>query len=110
MPILQWLAREPLGFEIGQIGSPQSFAILAEMAEIGPREEAGVVPVRKGQAHGVVADGVDRRDGDIGLARHGLPLLGTVALNFRRGAEDAQEFGAEIVVLAVVESTLGGGE
>src|ERR1700674_1138333 len=74
------------------------------MAKIGPGEEAGVVAVRKGEADGIVADRIDRADRDIGLARHRLALLGAVTLHLRRGAEDAQQFGGKVIVLAVIET------
>src|SRR5690606_13656498 len=82
---------------------PQRLALVTELAQIAPGEDAGVMAVVEGEAHGVVADRIDSGDRYVALAADGLALLGTVPLNLGRGAEDAQQLGRDIVGDAVVE-------
>src|SRR4029079_3417100 len=79
-------------------------ALLAELAQVCPGVEPGIVTVVEGQADGVVADRVDGRDRNIDLAGTGDALVAAVALNLGRRTEDAQKLGRQLEIGAIVES------
>src|SRR6266700_7021479 len=56
------------------------------------------------EAHRIVPDRVDLEHHDVLLARHGLALVGRMALHLGARALHPQIFGRKLVALAVVET------
>jgi hypothetical protein len=74
--------------------------------QVFPGVDAGVVQIVEGEADGVIADRFDADDADVAAAGDGLFLIGAVALDFGARAFDAEVFGGEHEVAAVVEGDL----
>src|SRR6516225_2178335 len=98
------LTGEALGGKVLEVFLPALLFLFANLAQILPDIESGVVAVGKHDAHGVVADGLKPRDPDIPLASHGEPLLGAVALYLGAWREHAQELSRNREALAIVET------
>src|SRR4029077_6074037 len=74
-------AREAFGGKLGEILLKAPLLVLAELAQIGPGIEAGVVAVIEHDAGGVIADQLDAQDAHHLLAGHGDALFGAMALH-----------------------------
>src|SRR6476469_4253354 len=74
-------AREAFGGKLGEILLKAPLLVLAELAQIGPGIEAGVVAVIEHDAGGVIADRLDAQDAHRLLAGHGDALFGAMALH-----------------------------
>src|SRR6266851_863378 len=90
----------------GLVGGPALGIGVAELAQIGPAEDPGIVLVVEQDTNGVVADRLDRGDFHVTAAGDDLLLAGPVALHFGRGAFDAQIFGRQGVGAAIGELDL----
>src|SRR5271154_2631420 len=82
------LPGKPLGRQRGQISGPELLALLAQLVEMGPGKDAGVVEIVELDADGVVAHGLKLQDADMGPAGDDLFLRGAVTLDLGRGAFD----------------------
>ena len=78
-------ARQAVSGEPLQIGVPQFLLPLAQLVEIGPGINTGIVKIVEQDAHGVVADRLQAGDPDLGAAGDQLLLLGTMALTSAEG-------------------------
>src|SRR5512147_1086189 len=78
-----------------EIGLPAGILVPAELVEIFPAVDAGVVQVVEHETHGVIANRLDLHDADMAAAGdHGL-LAGAVTLHLGRRALDAQQLGGQ---------------
>src|SRR5262249_1173278 len=98
------LKGEALGGKVLEVFLPALLFFFANLAQILPDIESGVVAVGKHDAHGVVADRLKPRDPDIPLASHGDPLLGAVALSFGACRQRAEELSRNREALPIVET------
>ena len=78
----------------------------AELVQQGPGVDAGVVAIVEFQHHGVVAHRMNGLDVDPLLAHLQYPLPGPMALDFGRGAVDAQQLAGQSEHLAAVKADL----
>src|SRR5579875_3253316 len=95
----------PLGESL-KIAPPALLVFDAELIEIAPRIDAGVVPVVESDAHGVIADRFDRDNADVGAAGNDGFLAGAMPLHLGRRALDAQILGRQAEMAAVLEADL----
>src|SRR5262245_28913916 len=98
------LTGEALGGKVLEVFLPARLLLFAKLAQILPDIEPGVVAVGKHDAHGVVADGLETRNGDILLAAYRDALLWAVALYLRARREHPQQLGRKREALPVVEA------
>src|SRR5919107_95862 len=89
----------------GLVGGPVFGVAVAELAQIGPAVDAGVMTVVEHDADGVVADRLDGGDLHMAAAGHDLLLAGAVALHLGRRALDAQVLGRQRVGVPSENST-----
>jgi hypothetical protein len=68
------------------------FVFAAQLVQVAPRVQAGVVPVIEYEPHGIVADRFDFRDLDIVFANLQRLLPGPMTANLGRRRVDAQVF------------------
>src|SRR5258705_4011583 len=105
------LAAETVCREGVEIAAPALLVFEAELVEIGPGIDPGIVEIVEGDAHRIVADRLQRDDPDMGAAGDQCLLAGSVTLDFGRWALDAQIFGREAepatVVVGDLEQLLG---
>ena len=92
--------------ERGEIVAPALVVLAAELVEIVPGIDAGVVQIVEDDAHGVIADRLDGDDADMGAPGDQRLLAGAVALHLGRRAFDAQIFRRQAKPRAVVERDL----
>jgi len=96
-------ATESVGGEAVEVFAPALFVLDAELIEVGPGIDPGVMQIVEGNAHGVVAHRLQPDDPDMRASgNHGL-LARTVSLDFGRWALDTQIFGRETKPGAIVE-------
>src|SRR5471032_2201080 len=100
------LAADAVLFQLVEIGVPTLRLLDAELIEIGPGKDAGIVEIVELDAQRVVADRLDSQDADMGAAVDELLLRRVVALHLGRRALDAEIFGSQAEALAVVEIDL----
>src|SRR6516164_5506026 len=101
------IAAQPAIEQRGLIGGPALGVGVAELAQVGPAVDAGVVLVVEHDADGVVADRLDRHDLHMAAARY--DLLGrrsAMTHHLGRRAFDPQIFGWQRATLAVGEIDL----
>ena len=101
-----WIAAEAVLGQRVEIALPDPVLVAAEIVEIAPGEDAGIVHVVELDADGVMADRLDRHDADIAPARDDGLLARAMAMHFRRRAFHAQQFRRVLVGIAVVELDL----
>src|SRR5436309_2159226 len=89
-----------------QISLPQLVLPLAQIVQIVPGVDAGVVTVGELRPDGVVADRLEFRDRDFALADLQRFLAGPVPAHIRRGRVNAEEFVGQTEVRAVGERQL----
>src|SRR5258708_25071257 len=100
------LAAEAALLQLVEIGAPALLLFDAELVEIGPGKDAGIVEIVEFDADRVIADRLDGKDADMGTAVDKLFLRRIVALHLGRRALDAEIFGGEVKSLALVEIDL----
>src|SRR5258708_37788620 len=100
------LAAETVCGEGVEIAAPALLVFEAELVEIGPGIDPGVVEIVEGDAHRVVADRLQRDDPDMGAAGDQCLLPGSMTLDFGRRAFDAQILGRETELATVVVGDL----
>src|SRR6185437_14813811 len=93
-----------LGLDPCQVMGPLGFAVAAQLVEVLPGVEAGVVAVVEDQLHGVLADRLDGADADGLFTEHQGFLAGAVALHLGRGGIDTQVLERQLEPAAVLES------
>ena len=93
----------PLAFSSARYWAHCCVFLAAELGQIRPREQAGIVAVVEHDAHRVVADRPQLLDLDVALLRHRHALARTVPLHLRRRARHPQHFGRQIVVRPALE-------
>src|SRR5260370_1411222 len=96
-------AAEALGGEGGEVIAPAFMLLDAELVEIVPGKDAGVVQIVELDPDGVVADRLQFEDADMGALADDRLLPGAVPLQFGRRAFDPQIFGRQAETLAVIE-------
>src|SRR5688572_11726820 len=84
--------RNPQLFEARQILLPLLIALCAELAQIAPRIQPGVMTVVEHELDRVLPDGLDRADADVVFAELQGFLTRAVATNFGRRRVHAQIF------------------
>src|SRR5262245_62044524 len=87
----------------GEVGVPLLLLGGAELVEVGPAEDAGVVLVVEADTDGVVADRLDLLDAHMAAAGDDLLLVRPVALHLGRRALDPQVLGRVAEGAAVIE-------
>src|ERR1700722_17042553 len=75
------IAAEPFGVQRRQIIPPAPLLLTAELVQILPGIDPGIVQIVEQNANGVMADGLDRHDADMPTSRHCLALGRGMALN-----------------------------
>src|ERR1041385_100628 len=96
------IAAKPFLSECFQILRPDLLLVPAELGEIAPRLDAGVVQVVEPDADPVVADRLQREDADMTAARDDGLLPRPMPHHFRRRALDAQQLRRIAELRAVV--------
>src|SRR5256885_5361969 len=76
------VAVESLGLEIVEIILKAPLRVDAEVVQKGPGIDAGRVQIVEAEPDRIIADSVDREDGDVALAAHGLALRLGMPLHF----------------------------
>src|SRR5262249_28878248 len=94
------------GGERLEVGIPQFLSPLAQLVEVRPGINTGIVKVVEYDAHRVVADRLQVDDSDLSPTRDQLLLAGTMALDFGRRALHAEEFRRKAKRHAIVEVNL----
>src|SRR5262249_36769997 len=97
------IAAEPLRLQRGKVGLPARGLLAAELVQIFPGIDAGVVQIVEDEAYGVVADRLDAKNAHMPATSDDLALAGSVALHLRAGALYAKILGGELESRAVVE-------
>src|SRR5690606_33217359 len=82
-----------------QIFIPVLLLMLAQLVQVFPRVQAGVVAVAENELQRVVADRLDVGDRHVDLADLQRLLAGAVSAHFRRGRMNAQIFTTQQVML-----------
>src|SRR5215208_2050365 len=100
------VAAQPAIEQGGLVGGPLFGVAVAELAQVRPAIDAGVVAIIEHDADGVVADRLDGGDLHMAAAGYDLLLAGSMALHFGRRALDAQILGRQRVGDAVGELDL----
>src|SRR5262249_45260046 len=100
------IARKTLSGERVEIGLPNLALGLAQLVEIGPGVDAGVVPVIEEDADRVVAHRLDGVDGNMAFAGDRDPGIAAMALDLGGGAFDPEEFRREAEPRPVLERHL----
>src|SRR5471032_949488 len=86
------VAFEAGGVQAVEVVLPQLGLLGAQLVQIAPGVQAGVVAVGEGRLHRVVADRVQRRDADVALAHLQNLLALPVTAHFGRWRIHAQQF------------------
>src|SRR5262245_53479679 len=106
-PISLGIAAQPAIEQRRLVGGPALLVGVAELAQVGPAVDAGVVLVVEHDAVGVVADRLDRHDLHVPAARHDLlRRRSAMAHDLGRRAFDPQILGWQRAALAVGEIDL----
>src|SRR5262249_2700177 len=100
------IARQAALLEVLEIRGPDLVVVLAEMAQVVPGVDPGVVQVVELDAQRVVANRLDLENADLAALGDDLLLAGPMAHHLGRWAFDAQIFGGVLEGLAVVELDL----
>ena len=87
-----------------EVAAPDVVLAGAELRQVAPGEDAGVVAVVEADAQGVAADGFGAEDADLALFSWGRRAVAAMALGFRAGAFNAQEFVGDSGFVAIVEA------
>src|SRR5579871_5244735 len=85
------------------ISRPFRLAIAAQLVQIGPTVQTGIVPVVENDPCRIVADRLDRHDPDMPFARYDLLLGGGMALHFGAWRLDAKILGRQSKCFPVLE-------
>src|SRR5579883_2117131 len=99
-------ARESRLFQGREIIAPAAFLLQAELTQIAPGIDAGVVEIVELDADSVIADRLDLENADLGAAMDELFLARPVPLHFGGRALDAEILGREAKPRAVIEGDL----
>src|SRR5439155_7051242 len=96
------LAAQAASGEGGEVGGPALIVFDAELVEVIPGIDPGVVQVVELDPDRVIADRLDFEDADMGAFGDDDLLVRPMALDFGRRALDPQIFGREAELAAVV--------
>ena len=88
-----------------QVLPPLLLAVAAELVQVRPRVQPGVVAIVEYEAHRVVADRLDAADADLCLPSTSVPSPAPWPLHFGRRRVHAQVFERQLEVRAVVEAS-----
>src|SRR6185312_8805380 len=98
-----WLAALSRLREAREVRPPVRLALRAELVQVFPRVDAGVVPVAEDELQRIDPDRLDRLDAHLLLAGLQHLLARPVSAHLRRGRVDAQVFARQLEAAAVVE-------
>ena len=96
-------AAESVGGEAVEVFTPALFVLDAELIEVGPGIDPGVMQIVEGDAHSVVPHRLQPDDTDMRASGNQGLLARTVSLDLGRWALDTKLFGRETKPGAVVE-------
>src|SRR3569833_2855906 len=104
-------ARRARGHDAGrgltcQVLAPVRFLVAAQLVQVLPGVQAGVVPVIEHQLDRILPDRLDDPDTDSLLSKHQLFLARSVALHFRGRRMDTQVLEWQLETTAVLEAHL----
>src|SRR5271163_4450175 len=100
------IAAEAALLQLAEIGRPAARLLLAELVEILPGIDPGIVQIVEADPHRVVADRLERQDADLAAPGDDGLLARPMALDLGRRAFDAQILGRQDEPAAVVEIDL----
>ena len=88
---------------LAQIGAEACLLVLAEITQVVPHVQAGVVAIVEGNAHRIGSDRLQLQDPDVLLAWYGHALRGAMSLYLSARTEHPQGLRRQIEQSAIVE-------
>lgn len=96
----------PSLLELSKITVPKFLLTRADVVQILPAVNAGIVTVVENKTHGVTADRLNAFDVHIALSDLKFCLIGRVSRHFRRGRKDTKKFEGKRKALSVIKSNV----